>query len=88
MKALGAEVKIEHGDVIGNASNSKLIGNEIYLGGPNGSTVLGTANVLCARRWPRHDSHRGRRLRAGVVALANMLAQMGAKISGISARSG
>ncbi len=46
MTALGAEVIVEHGDVIGNAA--KLIGNEVYLGGPSGSTVLGTANVMCA----------------------------------------
>ena len=46
LRALGADVDVEHGDVIAEAAH--LCGNEIYLGGPRGSTVLGTANVLSA----------------------------------------
>lgn len=44
--ALGARLVGEHGYI--EASAERLTGAEIYLGGPYGSTVLGTANVLMA----------------------------------------
>jgi len=46
LKDLGARIRVEHGNVI--ASTRRLRGNRIYLGGPFGSTVLGTANVMMA----------------------------------------
>lgn len=46
LQALGADVKTEGGYVIGRAD--RLVGTDIYLGGPFGSTVTGTANVLMA----------------------------------------
>ena len=46
LTALGAEIEVKHGDII--ASTGRLRGAQIYLGGPYGSTVLGTANVLSA----------------------------------------
>ena len=46
LKALGANIRIEQGYVIAQAD--RLRGAEIYLGGPFGSTVTGTCNVLSA----------------------------------------
>jgi UDP-N-acetylglucosamine 1-carboxyvinyltransferase len=46
LEALGAEVRMEKGYVC--ASAKRLKGTRIYLGGPHGSTVLGTSNVMMA----------------------------------------
>lgn len=46
MEALGADSDLIAGDV--HLKAKKLIGGEIFLGGPFGSTVTGTANVLMA----------------------------------------
>jgi UDP-N-acetylglucosamine 1-carboxyvinyltransferase len=46
LKAFGAEIELEGGDIVARAK--KLIGASIFLGGPFGSTVLGTANVMMA----------------------------------------
>jgi UDP-N-acetylglucosamine 1-carboxyvinyltransferase len=46
LEALGAVTTIEHGYVMATAE--KLIGAGMYLGGPFGSTVLGTANSMMA----------------------------------------
>jgi len=85
MAALGAEVKVEHGDVIGNAA--KLIGNEIYLGGPSGSTVLGTANVMCAATLAEGTTViEDAACEPEIVDLGNLLNRMGAKVSGIGTK--
>ncbi len=46
MKSLGADVELVGGDIIAKAK--KLKGTEMFLGGPFGSTVLGTANAMMA----------------------------------------
>jgi UDP-N-acetylglucosamine 1-carboxyvinyltransferase len=46
LRALGAEVRIERGYVIAEAK--RLTGTQIDLGGPFGSTVTGTCNVMAA----------------------------------------
>ena len=46
MRELGAEIELESGDVIAKAD--RLKGANIFLGGPFGSTVLGTANIMMA----------------------------------------
>ena len=46
LRALGAEIHAEKGRL--RASAERLKGTRIHLGGPNGSTVLGTANVMTA----------------------------------------
>jgi len=46
VEALGATTGIDHGDVVAQAEH--LRGANIFLGGPFGSTVLGTANTLMA----------------------------------------
>jgi UDP-N-acetylglucosamine 1-carboxyvinyltransferase len=44
--ALGAEIRNDHGYVLAEAV--RLRGRRVYLGGPYGSTVSGTANVMMA----------------------------------------
>lgn len=46
LEALGAEIELDGGDIV--ASAKRLHGANVFLGGPYGSTVLGTANVLMA----------------------------------------
>lgn len=46
LQALGAQIRIEQGYIVAEAD--RLVGTEIYLGGPFGSTVTGTCNVLSA----------------------------------------
>ena len=46
LRALGAKITIQNGYVIAQAD--ELRGAEIYLGGPFGPTVLGTANIMMA----------------------------------------
>ena len=46
LQALGATTQIDHGYIVAEAT--RLRGTDIYLGGPFGSTVLGTANVMMA----------------------------------------
>ena len=85
MRALGAEVAMSHGDICCEAA--ELYGAEVYLGGPCGSTVLGTANVLCAATLAR-----GRTVIENAACepetqeLCHMLNAMGAKITGIGAK--
>lgn len=46
MQKLGAELELVSGDIVARAR--RLHGAEIFLGGPFGSTVLGTANAMMA----------------------------------------
>jgi UDP-N-acetylglucosamine 1-carboxyvinyltransferase len=46
VEALGASVEVRDGYII--ATGEKLKGSDVYLGGPYGSTVLGTCNVIMA----------------------------------------
>ena len=46
LRALGVDIRVEHGYVIAEAS--RLRGTNIFLGGSFGSTVTGTCNVLAA----------------------------------------
>ncbi len=81
LEALGCVVTAEAGLVQVDASRAR--GDMVFMGGPMGSTVLGTANIVmaatltpgitrieCAAREPE------------VVDLCTMLIQMGAKITG------
>jgi len=85
MRALGAQVDTQHGDVTAEAS--RLRGAEIYLGGPYGSTVLGTCNVMCAAALAE-----GRTVidcaacEPEVQEVARFLNGMGARIEGIGTK--
>ena len=49
LRALGAEIHLEAGYIVAETpKGGRLRGNHVFLGGPNGSTVLGTANVMSA----------------------------------------
>jgi UDP-N-acetylglucosamine 1-carboxyvinyltransferase len=82
LRALGAEVHVEGGYIFGSAG--RLRGTEMYLGGPFGSTVTGTENVLMAAVLAE-----GRTVidcaacEPEVQELARVLNEMGARISGI-----
>ena len=68
LKNLGAEIELIGGDIIAKAK--RLRGREMFLGGPFGSTVLGTGNAMMAACEPE------------VVDLANFLNRCGASITG------
>jgi len=85
LRALGAAVDIEHGDIIAEAV--QLFGNEIYLGGPCGSTVLGTANVLSAAVLAEgHTIIEDAACEPEICELSRFLNKMGAKISRIGTK--
>lgn len=81
LRGLGAKIKIEHGYII--AQGKKLRGRRIYLGGPFGSSVLATANVMMAATLtPGRTIIENAASEPEVVDLANFLLKMGAKITG------
>jgi len=83
LRELGAKIHLHNGYIVAEAPHG-LTGADIFLGGPFGSTVLGTANILMAATLAK-----GRTLiesaacEPEVTDLANCLNKMGAKISGI-----
>jgi UDP-N-acetylglucosamine 1-carboxyvinyltransferase len=81
MEALGAEVELIGGDI--HVRAKKLIGNQVFLGGPFGSTVLGTANVMMAACLAEGATViESAACEPEVVDLANFLNQCGASITG------
>ncbi len=86
MRALGADIQLEHGNVIAKAKQLK--GGRIFLGGAFGSSVLGTANVMMAATLAK-----GRTVidnaacEPEVVDLGTYLKKMGAKIEGLGSPS-
>jgi UDP-N-acetylglucosamine 1-carboxyvinyltransferase len=82
LEALGAKVQMEKGYVCATAK--RLKGARIYLGGPRGSTVLGTANVMMAAVLAHGTSvieHAA--CEPEIQDLAHFLNACGAKISGM-----
>jgi len=83
LQELGAQIQLKNGYIVAEAPNG-LRGKEIFLGGPFGSTVLGTANVMMAAALAK-----GRTIiesaacEPEIADLANCLNKMGANISGI-----
>ncbi|MBL0921831.1 MAG: UDP-N-acetylglucosamine 1-carboxyvinyltransferase [Phycisphaerales bacterium] len=91
MEALGAEITLEQGDIVARAprragGKRRLRGAPVFLGGPFGSTVLGTANVMCAAALAE-----GRTIiecaacEPEIADLADLLIAMGARIEGAGA---
>jgi len=81
LKALGAKIELQGGDIIATAD--KLYGAEIFLGGNFGSTVLGTANVMCAATLAQGKTViESAACEPEVADLADYLNAMGAKITG------
>ena len=81
LEALGADIQLDGGNIVANAK--RLRGARIFLGGPSGSTVLGTANVMCAATLADGTTIiEQAACEPEVTDLADMLNAMGAKISG------
>jgi UDP-N-acetylglucosamine 1-carboxyvinyltransferase len=83
LRALGAEIHIDNGYIVAEAPHG-LMGKDIFLGGPFGSTVLGTANVLMAATLAKGTTTiESAACEPEIADLANCLNKMGAKIRGI-----
>lgn len=81
LRALGATIEIRHGDII--ASADRLHGADLYLGGPFGSTVLGTANILSAAVLAEGRTViEGAACEPEVTDLGDFLNAMGARVTG------
>src|SRR6185503_1822981 len=81
IRGLGTEVSIDSGYVLARAE--KLVGNDVFLGGRNGPTVLGTANVMMAAVLADGvTTIQSAACEPEVIDLANFLIKMGAQIEG------
>jgi UDP-N-acetylglucosamine 1-carboxyvinyltransferase len=81
LRSLGAKVTIDSGYVVVKAR--KLQGTEVFLGGRNGPTVLGTANVMMASVLAEGTTViESAACEPEVVDLARFLNAMGANITG------
>jgi UDP-N-acetylglucosamine 1-carboxyvinyltransferase len=81
LKNLGAEIELVGGDIIAKAK--RLRGREMFLGGPFGSSVLGTANAMMAAALAEGTTViEMAACEPEVVDLANFLNQCGASITG------
>jgi UDP-N-acetylglucosamine 1-carboxyvinyltransferase len=81
LEALGATIRVEHGYVIVEAE--RLTGTRVYLGGPNGPTVLGTLTVMMAATLADGETvieHAA--CEPEIEDLAKLLVSMGASIDG------
>jgi len=82
LAALGAEITIERGYVFAQAA--RLRGADIYLGGPCGSTVTGTCNVMTAAALAKGvTTISAAACEPEVVNLGEYLNRMGANIEGL-----
>jgi UDP-N-acetylglucosamine 1-carboxyvinyltransferase len=82
LAALGAEIRVERGYIFARAK--RLRGARIYLGGPFGSTVTGTCNVMTAAALAHGDTTiEAAACEPEVVDLGSYLNRMGARISGL-----
>ncbi|MBM4101703.1 MAG: UDP-N-acetylglucosamine 1-carboxyvinyltransferase, partial [Phycisphaerae bacterium] len=81
MEKLGARIEMRGGYI--HASCDRLQGATVFLGGPYGSTVLGTANVMSAATLAKGRTViESAACEPEIVDLADLLNAMGAKIRG------
>ncbi len=81
LEALGAEIRIRHGYI--EAKAQRLRGTTIFLSGPFGSTVLGTANVMmAATRAEGVTTIEGAACEPEIVCLADFLKACGVRVEG------
>ncbi len=81
LKALGAEIELDQGDIVATAK--RLKGASVFLGGPFGSTVLGTANTMMAAALAEGRTViESAACEPEVADLAAFLNAAGAKVSG------
>lgn len=82
IRELGAEVQFEEGYLICNAP--RLLGKEIDMGGPYGSTVTGTENIVLSSVFADGETTiKNAAMEPEVTQLLQFLTKMGADISGI-----
>jgi UDP-N-acetylglucosamine 1-carboxyvinyltransferase len=80
---LGADLRVEGGYIVADGRGLQG-GKEVYLGGPFGPTVTGTANVLSAAVvTPGRTVIQSAACEPEVVDLARFLVALGARIEGI-----
>ncbi len=84
LKGLSAQLGLEAGYIVGSTpSGGRLRGARVFLGGPMGSTVLGTDNIMCAAVLAQGTTLiESAACEPEVVDLANLLIAMGARIRG------
>lgn len=83
LRSLGAEITLDGGDIVATAPGGRLTGATVFLGGPFGSTVLGTANVMSAATLAEGTTViESAACEPEIVDLARLLTAMGAEISG------
>ncbi len=84
LTALGARITLKGGDIIAEAPpGGRLHGAKVFLGGPFGSTVLGTANVMSAATLAEGITIiESAACEPEIVDLAELLMKMGAQIEG------
>ena len=83
LRALGAQIELDEGDVVATAPGGRLRGAAVFLGGPFGSTVLGTANVMSAATLAQGTTViESAACEPEVADLAKLLNAMGARITG------
>lgn len=86
LQKLNCKVKLSKGYV--HVDASKIKANPIFLGGRNGSTVTGTANIVMAAVLTPGTTHlEYAACEPEVVDLCNLLVKMGARIKGIGSPS-
>ena len=84
LQQLGARMSLDRGDLVAEVPPSGLTGAEIFLGGPFGSSVTGTANVMMAAVYASGQTViESAACEPEVVDLADLLVKMGARIEGI-----
>lgn len=83
LRALGAQIHLEGGDIVAHVPGGRLRGDTIFLGGTFGSTVLGTANVMSAATLADGTTViESAACEPEIVDLARLLTAMGARIEG------
>jgi UDP-N-acetylglucosamine 1-carboxyvinyltransferase len=81
LEALGARIRLDGGDI--HCEADELIGTTIFLGGPFGSTVLGTANIMSAACVAKGTTViESAACEPEIADLARLLNSMGARITG------
>ncbi len=83
LKMLGTQARLDEGYIIAEVPHKRLRGTRVFMGGPVGSTVLGTDNVLSAAVLAEGITIiESAACEPEVVDLAEMLNAMGARITG------
>jgi UDP-N-acetylglucosamine 1-carboxyvinyltransferase len=83
LRQLGARIEQDGGNIIATVPPGGLRGGTIFLGGAFGSTVLGTANVLCAAALAEGlTTIECAACEPEITDLANLLNAMGARVRG------